>query len=340
MAVKGSASYQRLKSAVISFISLRKVRSGWLYIVRLAEHMDDNHIFLLAAGIAFNAIICIVPILLLAMYILATYLDPDSAMATVNSYIDSLRLLPFQREEIQRQVLLTLEDFIRGKSLAGILGVAGLVWTSSALFSSIRTVFNKVFHAQPMSNILVSKLKDFALLALIGVLFIVVTILSYSISLANELGPSWIDGVFWQWLVESMFPRAVATASLFIMFCMLFYFVPDKKIPLRVTLLCSTVSLVMWEAAREVFGYYILYFWKIGRVYGPYLLVAATFFWFYYSSLTIIIAAEIGEMSLERKRLRDFFTRENLLRRKQRYIDVLQRTGLIPREPDKRRPRF
>ncbi len=335
--MRGNASYRRLKAFVKDFISLRRVRSAWLYVVRLVEHMDDHHIFLLAAGIAFNAIICIVPILLLAMYILATYLDPDSAMATVNSYIDSLRLLPFQREEIQRQVLLTLEDFIRGRSLAGILGVAGLVWTSSALFSSIRTVFNKVFHAQPMSNILVSKLKDFALLAIIGVLFIVVTILSYAISFASELGPSWIDGAFWRWMVESMLPRAMATSSLFIMFCMLFYFVPDKKIPLRVTLLCSTVSLVMWEAAREVFGFYIVHFWKIGRVYGPYLLVAATFFWFYYSSLTIIVAAEIGEMSLERKRLRDFFTRENLLRRKQKYLDVLHQTGLISKTQNKRR---
>jgi len=60
-------------------------------------------------------------------------------------------------------------------------------------------------------------------------------------------------------------------------------------------------SSILWEIAKRIFGYYIYHSSMINKIYGTYAIMLIVIFWIYYSSLTFIIGAEIGQLYRERK---------------------------------------
>ena len=116
-----------------------------MYLVRIIERMESNHIFLSAAGLSFNALLCFIPLLLLIFYVLGLYLDSAEALATVDTWIQKLELFPYQKDQLRELVIGLMQEFINGSHLAGVLGGVGLLWTSSALFAALRTALNRVF---------------------------------------------------------------------------------------------------------------------------------------------------------------------------------------------------
>jgi membrane protein len=294
------------------FITLRWVRNIWIYLVRISERMDANHIFLSAAGLSFNALLCFIPLLLLIFYVLGLYLDSAEALATVDIWIQKLELFPYQKDQLRSIVITIMQEFINGSDLAGVIGLIGLMWTSSALFAALRTALNRVFGIRDMKNILVSKLKDFAMLSVVGIAVVAVTVLLYGISFIKEIG----HNVFGLELESWIFNDAVNLVSPFvlgfILFYLIFYLLPDRRLTRRLIFTSSAIAAVLWGLAKFVFAYYLANLWEIGTIYGPYAVVAATALWVYYSSMAVLLAAEIGEMSSERRELRRLFSTSSL----------------------------
>ena len=283
-----------------------------MYLVRLIERMEDNHIFLSAAGLSFNAFLCFIPLLLLVFYLLALYFEPVTAANTLDRYLEQMDLFPYQREQIADVVMKLLNDFISGSSLAGVLGAAGLVWAAQALFAALRTVLNTIFHARDKHNILISKLKDFALLSIVGMLVVTISVSMYAEALLRGLGQDVFGLNFDGWLfgdIPTMFSPFVLA---FVTFVLVFSLVPDTRLPWRVTVLSSFVASLFWSGARLALTYYLEHLWKLGSIYGPYAILAATALWIYYSSITVLFAAELGEMYIERSHLKQLFQAESL----------------------------
>jgi membrane protein len=57
---------------------------------------------------------------------------------------------------------------------------------------------------------------------------------------------------------------------------------------------------LLWEAAKQLFGYYLYHFSSFGKIYGTYALVVVVAFWIYFSSVVFIVGAEIGKLFQER----------------------------------------
>lgn len=57
---------------------------------------------------------------------------------------------------------------------------------------------------------------------------------------------------------------------------------------------------VLWEIAKQAFGYYLNHLASIERVYGAYALGAGLVFWVYYASMVFVLGAEIGQLYRER----------------------------------------
>jgi membrane protein len=285
-----------------------------MYLVRLFERMEDNHIFLSAAALSFNAFLCFIPLLLLVFYLLALYFEPTAAVNTLDRYLEQLDLFPYQREQIAEAVTTLLNDFISGSSLAGALGAVGLVWAAQALFAALRTVLNTVFHARDTHNILVSKLKDFALLSIVGILVITIGVFMYGQALLSGLGEQVFGLTFDSWLLGDITSTLTPFVLTLVAFVLIFSLVPDRRLPWRVVLISSVIASLLWGIARLVLTYYLEHLWKLGSIYGPYAILVATALWVYYSSITVLFAAEIGEMFNERSRLKRLFNADSLER--------------------------
>ncbi len=297
---------------VRSALSFRWVKQSWMYSVRIVERMEDNHIFLSAGAIAFNTLLCFIPLILIVFYILGLYLDSESAFQTIESYIDSLELFPVQKDQLKELTLGVVKEFISGSHIAGIVGAIGLIWTGSALFATVRTVLNRIYNIKDTKNLLLSKLRDITLLTLIGICLLVVTILLYSVAFIQFIESDLLMELQRNWLIDQILTGATSVLISFFVFCIMFLMIPDKRLSLRSIFISSMWGAFFWSTAKVLFGYYVSNLWSIGRIYGPYALLAAIAIWVYYSSITILVAAEIGEMSIERRRLKKLFTTDEL----------------------------
>ena len=283
-----------------------------MYLVRILERMENNHIFLSAAGLSYNVFLCFIPLLLLLFYVLGFYLDTPTAIATVEQWLQNIELFPYQREQIRGLVIDLVQDFVSGSQLAGILGAVGLIWLSSALFAALRTVLNQIFNIHDTKNIVVSKLKDFAMLSVVGAALLVVTVFLYSLSLVKGIGQNVFGLELDSWIFSDVINVISPFVLNFLLFCIVFYLVPDRRLPLRLIVTSSAIAAMLWGVAKFIFTYYIENFWRFGSIYGPYAIAVATALWVYYSSMTVLVAAEIAEMNAERREMKKLFSKQSL----------------------------
>ncbi|MBR9978514.1 MAG: YihY/virulence factor BrkB family protein [Bacteroidetes bacterium] len=291
-----------------SFVKLRWVREIWMYLLRIDERMEANHIFLSAAGLSFNALLCFIPLLLIVFYVLGFYLDSADALATVDTWIQQLELFPYQKDQIRGIVIELIEEVVSGSALAGVLGGVGLLWTSSTLFAALRSALNNVFGIHDTKNFLLSKLKDIAMLSIVGIVLISVTVVLYSISFIKGIGQQVFGMELDFWIFNDALNMISPFVLGFVLFLLVFYLVPDKRLSKRVIIMSSGIAAILWGIAKIVFGYYLNNLWRIGIIYGPYAIIAASALWVYYSSLTVLFAAEVAEMNAERLSLKNLFS--------------------------------
>lgn len=299
-----------------------------MYLVRIVERMSDNHIFLSSAGIAFNTLLCFVPLTLVLFYVLGLYLDSESALATIYAYIEGLNLFPFQREMLKDVVDNVVHEFVSGSGIAGLVGIIGLIYTSSALFAAIRTVLNNIFHIPDTKNVVVSKLKDFALLSIVGIMLLLINAALITMSVMLGATSSLFGWTPDSFVLRNLISNALTFVISYIGFYVMFYIIPDKRLPAKAIVLSSTVAALLWALARVGFEFYISRLWTIGKVYGSYSILVAAAIWIYYSGLTLLFSAEIGQMYIERRKLRNLFTEKALLEVQR----AIHRTNLFPAE--------
>ena len=91
-------------------------------------------------------------------------------------------------------------------------------------------------------------------------------------------------------------------AIIFIAFFTLYNFIPNRRLGFRVASVCALSASILYEVAKQAFGYYITNFASVGKLYGAYVLVVIVALWIYYSSIIFIVAAEIGQLYRERRK--------------------------------------
>jgi membrane protein len=169
----------------------------------------------------------------------------------------------------------------------------------------MRTILNKVYGIEIEINIILAKLKDFALILMVVLIFFITTILMPVLDLLRQKADQWEELQFLQVGIFGHFVFSILSLSLiFIVFTILYFSVPTKKLGKRAILVSSLWAAILWEAAKQLFGYYIYNFGALGRIYGTYALVVVVAFWIYYSSIVFIIGAEIGRLYYERNYLK------------------------------------
>ena len=101
-----------------------------------------------------------------------------------DTMVDRIIPYPEYAASIKEFLFSRVDEFKVHKNIAGFLGMIGIFIASSGLFSSMRTVLNTVYKAKAGGPIYMGKLRDFGLVALVLLYFL----------LSTTLLPAW--GVF------------------------------------------------------------------------------------------------------------------------------------------------
>jgi membrane protein len=257
---------------------------------------------LLAGGLSFSIFVCVIPFTLIIFAIVGTIFDSSYMQYQLDILIDTV--IPYyQYSEFVKNIIYSrINEVIEYRNLAGIIGGFGLLVASSSLFSSMRTILNRVMGIEATEHFILSKLKDFALVILFILAFFITTILIPLIEFLKRSANNISELSFLQSGIFAHFMFSVLSFLLvFLLFLMMYFIVPKRKLSKKAIFLSSFFAAVLWEAAKELFGFYIYHFGSLGKIYGTYALIVVVAFWIYYSSVVFILGAEIGRLFYERR---------------------------------------
>lgn len=272
------------------------------YFGGLYDRIDRHHVFLLSGGLAFSLFTCIIPLILIAFWVLGNFLSSEEMELQIINLINTV--IPYdQYAEFTKQIIFSrIYEVVEFKNAAGIIGFVGLFFAASGFFSSMRTVLNKINGQEIDINFLLGKLRDF-LVIIIAILLFFASILALPLL---ELLRKIADVTdYFQFLNAPVFQQLYTILISFtvIMFLMYLFYrvVPTRKIRRLSALIGAMWASILWVAAKTAFGYYISHFQTWGRIYGTYALLVVIAFWIYYTAAVFIIGAEIGKLFDERK---------------------------------------
>jgi len=270
------------------------------FIVGLYKRLDEHHAFLMAGGLSFSVFTCILPLVLIIFAVLGSILKEPSIAAEINLYID--RLIPYERyaERVKDLVFTRVDEFIIYKSLAGILGIAGLFFAASGLFSSMRTALNAAFRLTSTESVLIGKLRDLGLVLLVIMYFTLSTTILPGLDISQELAEK--AGLLKSYNLEFVTGLALQIISfiiIFISFFVVYFAIPRPRPSVKTIALTALCASIFWHVAKELFGFYLTSIVTLKRIYGAYFFLIVVAFWIYYTSLVFIVSAEIGQLYRE-----------------------------------------
>jgi membrane protein len=265
-----------------------------LFLEALKE-FDRDHCFFLSSGIAFNVLLCLIPLSFLFLALIGAYLfSEQEILIHIREYLESI--FPSLDPKIMENVLRIMQD----RQIVGILGLGGLAWTSTWVFSSLRTALNMVFEVDKGRGILRGKAVDLLMILLAGIFLFMSMIFSsvihyfqgYQHRFPVPVGP------LFSFLLKYLIP-------FFFTFCMFFLtykIAPNKIIPSVLAFKAAFFISFLWEIAKHLFGWYVLHLGRFSIIYGSLGTLAVFFLWIYYSAIIFLLGAEIAALLEKEKK--------------------------------------
>jgi membrane protein len=253
------------------------------------KKFNDDNGFLLSSGLTFNLLVGLIPLFLLLLALVGTYLYSDREVLNyIRRYLENV--LPSLDPRIVKSILRVIRD----RKIVGILGIGGSIWTSIWVFSSLRTALNIIFQVKKGQGILRGIAIDLLMILLVGIFHLasitltsVMTYLKrYRFSFKSPLKLGAIIGFFLKYIIPFFFS--------FWMFFLIYKIIPDKKINFKAALQVALFTSLLWEGAKQFFGWYVLGLGGFTVINGSLSALAIFVLWVYYSSDILLLGGEVA----------------------------------------------
>ena len=255
---------------------------------------NDDHGFFLSSGITFNLLICLIPFILLLLALLGTYLYSfREVLNHIRHYLENA--FPSLDPKIMNNLL----RIIRDRKIVGGVGIVGLVWTSTWVFSSLRTALNTVFQVDTSRGILRGKGIDLLMILLAGTFLLISMVLTSGVTFVQ--GYRFSPFLNMMPIIRFVLKYLIPFFFTFWMCFLIYKIIPNKKIHLKTALQAALFTSVLWEVSKQLFGWYILHVGRFSILYGSLSTVAIFFLWIYYSSVILLLGGEVAFL-IERKK--------------------------------------
>ncbi len=274
------------------------------YVVRVFEKADDDNIFVLASGLTFSILVAAVPILFISVSLISLTLERAAASAGIEP-IEQLRnyldlIVPVMGEggtgerNLPEEVIQWVVD--RGQAI-GLISFVAFVWFSTRLFGSIRSVLREVFDLRQSRGIIQGKIFDAEMVLVSSVLLILNIGITVIVNLAKARGFEFLGlSPAHVGMVEKLYAQVTAFGFIFLLYLLLYKYVPARRIPWRMAVAAALFTAVCWEILKFVFTIYLTRIADYGSIYGGIATLVVVVIWFYYLSMVFVLGAEVAQV--------------------------------------------
>jgi membrane protein len=260
------------------------VRSAWLGLQEF--YHSDNLMY--AASIAYYSLLSLFPFFMIALSVIGAVTADPQARGAALRFVEAY--FPAQFDFFENQI-----DAFRTHSVSlGIVGSVALVWGAIGVFGAISTAVNYAWGVKRRRNIFHHKWFSFVMMLLAAALLAVVVLL---VSAAHMVESTWFAAVLVGFPVLSLlggFTVQWATTALFILVVgLIFYYVPNVKVPFRDVWIGAFVTGLLWKGALEIVSWYATDLTRLSRINGSITAVVVFLVWVYVQATILLYGAQL-----------------------------------------------
>ena len=263
---------------------------GWWQVTKRAfKEMGQDHLTLLAGGVAYAWFLALFPGLIAAVMVYGLVTDPAEVQQQVESFASGL---PNSAQELlSKQMKNIARGSGGGLSFGLILSLALALWSASAGIAGLVEAVNIAYDEDETRSFV--KKRGLAIALTIGFLIFIAVAIGLVAVLPIVLDSIGL-GVVGQLFVGIGRFVALVVVMLFAL-ALLYRIGPDRDAPkIRWATPGALIATVIWIIASVGFSLYVNNFGSYDKTYGSLAGVVVLLLWFWITALVVLLGAEIN----------------------------------------------
>ncbi|MFC5972947.1 YhjD/YihY/BrkB family envelope integrity protein [Halomarina salina] len=240
---------------------------------RVVTEFSQKNVTLMAAGIAYNAFVSLVPMLLLLLLV----------VSVVGGGLED-RLVDAADGSLPGPIADTITQIFQGGSTAAgasVVGLVVLIWGSLKIFRSLDTAFSEIYETEAENGFL-DQVRD-GLVVLGGLVAAIVATVLISVAFA-----AFADTVPYVGVLAPL----VLVVGLVLAFFPMYYLFPDRDLTWRQVAPGVVFAAVGWALLQSLFQVYLVFKGDGSTGFLSGVVVIVT--WLYFSGLVLLLGAVIN----------------------------------------------
>jgi membrane protein len=252
-----------------------------------------DNVVLLAAGVAFFALLAIVPALAALVAIWGLFAGPDDVARVVDDFAAALP--ESARQTLEEQLEAVVSASGAGLGVTALVGLVIALWSASTatkyLLQAVATVYGESTEGGYV------RFRGLALVFTIGAIaFALVTVASIAVLPAllarTELADATRVAANWlRW--------PLLAAVMMVALALVYRVAPRRDRRLVVTSIGAVAATIVWVAGSALFAWYAANFGNFNRTYGSMAGVIVLMLWFFLTAFVVVLGAEVN-VAIER----------------------------------------
>lgn len=269
------------------------------FFARVGSKALEDNIFFMAGAITFNFLVALVPLLLLFIGISGFILSsrfPDPASTLISILLENLPAVEGMGDLVA-SVEGIIDAMVADRASFSLVGFLIFLWISTRLVATLRTVLREVFDFPHGRGIIKGKIFDGFMVVGGGLLFVLNLGITVMIRAVEDYG---LDLMGLQGgrsaLIQQLSAQILAFASIWVLFILVYRYLPPRRIPMRAALVAATFTGVLFEVSKVIFTWYLTSAANLRSAYGGLTSAAVLFFWIYYGAIVFILGGEVAQV--------------------------------------------
>ncbi|ADJ28795.1 YihY/virulence factor BrkB family protein [Nitrosococcus watsonii] len=263
---------------------------GWRDIAyRIKDSLNDDNISIVAAGVAFYALLAIFPALVAMVSIYGIIADP----ADVQRQFDALSgILPTEAQVLLSEQLRRITSQASTALSVGVgAGVILALWSATRGTKAFMIALNIVYGEKEKRGFL--KLNAIALILTLGA--IVLAILALGMIVVLPILLSYLDLPEIFQVLASLLPWLLLAFTFILGLAVLYRYGPSRsEARWRWVSWGAVAATVLWIAGSALFSFYVANFAQYNKTYGSVGALIILLMWFFVTAYIILLAAEFN----------------------------------------------
>jgi membrane protein len=249
------------------------------FVYFVIEHFFQDDCTYIASALAFTTILAIVPLMSLGLAIFSSFPVFEGLADPLQNFIFD-NFVPTTGKVVQGY----LQQFTSQVSKLSIFGIIFLTITALLVLVTIERAMNKIWRVSTARHGVPAFLLYWTILSLAPIMLgLSLAGSSYLFSL-----PLWAD---------NQAPSLIANYTPFILsliaFTFLYVVVPNAEVKIRHAIWGGLFTAILFEAAKQIFAYYLIRYNTYELLYGAFSAVPVLFIWIYWVWIITLLGAEI-----------------------------------------------